>query len=638
MKTISLKSFLHYFSRDKRESKKFCFILGAGASAASNIPTGKELAQKWFEELKIEILKEQEFNEWIDNKNIDENNLAKDYGQIYDKRYELDPKDGFDFLEKIMEKSEPSIGYAMLAQILTSSNNNIVITTNFDSLCEDALFIYTQKKPLVIGHESLAGFIQPNMSRPCIVKLHRDFLLSPKSKDSDTRTLSEKFKERLEEIFENYIPIVIGYGGNDESLMGFLKSLNYIEGYIYWFVRNKKANLNDDIQELLKKKDQGRIIEIAGFDDLMIQLGNKLGLKRLDNDILKVAEKRAEKYQQDFENITKEANAAKETKKALSDIVSRDKKDWLYYELKAAKEKDPNKADFIYKKGIKEFSKSFELHNNYANFLMDIQKDHDKAKTYYKKAIKLNPDYANAYGNYAVFLHNIQKDYDKAKTYYKKALKLNPDDALMNSNYAVFLHNIQKDYDKAEIYYKKALKLNPDHANANNNYANFLKNIQKDYNKAEIYYKKAIKLNPEHANFNGNYAVFLDDIQKDYNKAEIYYKKAIKLDPDNANVNGNYAKFLIVKEDLNNAEKFIEKAFSLNKNKDKSLNLELWFYCYAVFFNKHKDSRENIVKLLKQGITSPNWYLDDVIKAGEKLNHPNINDLKKLAKQISSID
>ena len=570
MKTISLKEFLYYFSRDKRESKKFCFILGAGASAASNIPTGKELAEKWFKELKTKILEEKEFNKWMQSKNIDENNLAKDYGQIYDKRYEFDSKDGFNFLETIMEKSEPSIGYAMLAQILTSSNNNIVITTNFDSLCEDALFIYTQKKPLVIGHESLAGFIQPNMSRPCIVKIHRDLLLSPKSKDSEKSILSEKFEKSLKEIFKSYIPIVVGYGGNDGSLMGFLESLNNIEGYIYWFAHNKKENLNNDIQELLLKKNQGRIIENAGFDDLMIQLVNKLGLKRVDNDVLEIAKKRAEKYQQDFENITKESKARKETKQALSDIVLRDKKDWFYYEVKAAKEreKNPKKADSIYKKGIKKLPKSHELH-----------------------------------GNYAVFLKNIHKDYDKAEIYYKKAIKLNPDHASFNYNYAIFLHDIQKDYDNAEIHYKKAIKLNPDHANAN-----------------------------------AGYAVLLDDIQKDYDKAEIYYKKAIKLNPEDAIYNSNYAKFLIAKEDLNNAEKFIEKAFFLNKNENILLNLELWFYCYAIFFNKYKDARENIIKLLEQGITSPNWYLDDIIKEAEKLNHPNINDLKKLAKQISGID
>ena len=227
-------------------------------------------------------------------------------------------------------------------------------------------YLSIPKKPLVIGHESLAGFIQPNMSRPCIVKIHRDLLLSPKSKDSEKSILSEKFEKSLKEIFKSYIPIVVGYGGNDGSLMGFLESLNNIEGYIYWFAHNKKENLNNDIQELLLKKNQGRIIENAGFDDLMIQLVNKLGLKRVDNDVLEIAKKRAEKYQQDFENITKESKARKETKQALSDIVLRDKKDWFYYEVKAAKEreKNPKKADSIYKKGIKKLPKSHELHGN----------------------------------------------------------------------------------------------------------------------------------------------------------------------------------------------------------------------------------------------------------------------------------
>ena len=206
--------------------KKFCFILGAGASVTSKIPTGKKLAEKWFKQLKTDILSKQEFNEWMkENKNIDKDNLAKDYGQIYDKRYELDPKDGFDCLEKIMEKSEPSIGYAMLAQILTSSNNNIVITTNFDSLCEDALFIYTQKKPLVIGHESLAGFIQLHMSRPCIVKLHRDFLLSPKSKDSDTKTLSEKFEKSLKKSLKIILLLLLGMVEMMKVLWVFLNPL-----------------------------------------------------------------------------------------------------------------------------------------------------------------------------------------------------------------------------------------------------------------------------------------------------------------------------------------------------------------------------------------------------------------------------
>jgi len=95
--------------------------------------------------------------------------------------------------------------------------NKLNPATNFDSLTEDALFIYTQRKPLVIGHEVLANFIKPFGDRPIIVKIHRDFLLSPKSKLSETKEIETDFKKNLASVFKYYTPLVIGYGGNDGS-------------------------------------------------------------------------------------------------------------------------------------------------------------------------------------------------------------------------------------------------------------------------------------------------------------------------------------------------------------------------------------------------------------------------------------
>jgi Tfp pilus assembly protein PilF len=532
MKSISLRQFLHFFCNDKRESKKFCFILGAGASVTSGIPTGDKLAREWFNELKTEILPEDEFEEWATEENINDNNLAEHYGQIYAKRYELDPKDGYEFLEKVMEKSDPSIGYAMLAQILTTSNSNMVITTNFDSLSEDALFIYTQKKPLVIGHESLAGFIQPHTSRPCIIKLHRDLLLAPKNKDSEINNLSDSFKNSLKQIFNSYTPLVIGYGGNDGSLMGFLESLDHIEGGIYWFTREKETGLNEKIQGLLEQH-KGHTVQIPGFDELMIQAGNTLKLDRLDDDLIKIAKKRSDKYKEEFKRLTQENKTTEETKQALSDIASRGEKDWLHYAVKASKEKDPDKTDSIYQEGINAWPESPELHGNYAIFLEEIRKEHDKAETYYKKAIQLEPD------------------------------------------------------------------------------------------------------DPIH---NANYAGFFSDIRKEYDKAETFYKKAIQLDPDDADFNGNYAKHLIVNGNTDYANRLIEKAFALNSDEKLPLSLELWFYRYAIFFEAYQDARDNVIKLLDQGIRSPRKYLNDIVKKAEELNHPDPGDLAKLAGQISAID
>ena len=52
MKEIPIKTFLYHFCKNIRADKKYCFLLGAGASKPSGIPTGGELVQKWMNELR----------------------------------------------------------------------------------------------------------------------------------------------------------------------------------------------------------------------------------------------------------------------------------------------------------------------------------------------------------------------------------------------------------------------------------------------------------------------------------------------------------------------------------------------------------------------------------------------------------
>jgi hypothetical protein len=233
---ITSRLFLEHFCDNARVDKRFCFILGAGASRNSGIPTGAELVKVWYADLQKRY-SDEKLKSWIDSEEINVNDLAASYSKIYDKRYELNKKDGYAFLETQMEGKEPSCGYAALAWIMGHTRNNIVITTNFDSLTEDALFIYTQKKPLVVGHESLAQFINPNTSRPLIVKIHRDIFLSPKNSEAEIDAMDKGFAEGLKAVFKNYTPIVIGYGGNDGSLMGFLERIEPAEGGMFWCYR-----------------------------------------------------------------------------------------------------------------------------------------------------------------------------------------------------------------------------------------------------------------------------------------------------------------------------------------------------------------------------------------------------------------
>lgn len=43
-----------------------------------------------------------------------------------------------------MEHARPSVGYVMLAYLLSRTNNNVVVTTNFDHLTEDAIRYYAE--------------------------------------------------------------------------------------------------------------------------------------------------------------------------------------------------------------------------------------------------------------------------------------------------------------------------------------------------------------------------------------------------------------------------------------------------------------------------------------------------------------
>ena len=628
--TITLEQFARHFS--EQESERFCFILGAGASKSSGIPTGAELSLLWIREIE-EDLDAITFTEWLESEKIDKDNPTHHYSKIFGKRFEVGRQGGFDCLEKVMRNSNPSCGYSFLAEIMAQGKHNIVITTNFDSLTEDALFIFTPKKPLVVGHSSLSEFISVQSTRPQIIKVHHDLFLSPKNTSFETEEMGGKLKAGLKEIFKHYTPIVIGYGGNDGGFMGLLQDGLSEDGRLFWCLRETGESLRNDIRELVISKN-GRFVPIDGFDELMVFIGDRMGFGLSHKRIDTVAEEHIKRYKEQFESVRKRIEEREDNisvKNAMSKIISRAGKSPWIYGLSAHQEADTDLKEKIYENGLEEFPKSYELMGdyanllkyigknlkaekyykkalelkpedatincNYANFLQEIKKDNNEAEKYYNKALELKPESATINWNYAVFLQGIKKDSNEAEKYYKKALELKPEDATINCNYANFLQGINKDSDEAEKYYKKALELKPEDATINGAYASFLKVTNKDSDEAEKYYKKALELKSEDATINCNYANYLQDVRKDRDEAEKYYKKALKLKPEDATINCNYAIFLKgIKKNSDEAEKYYKKALEL-KPEDATIN-----YHYAIFL---KTLRKTMME--QRSITKRLW-------------------------------
>lgn len=288
---LTAKELAVAFKLDFLAGERFCFILGSGASRNSGIKTGKEMIGEWREELlknygddKTAIRRAAEQlhyapNEW---EPIFEDGYEPDsrhYFVMYDLMYARTVRAGYDFMEKAMASAKPSIGYYCLASILSSMKNrsNLVITTNFDTLTEDALFFYSGKHPLVLGHERMASFLRSDTDRPIVAKIHRDMLLEPMSRQEEMRKLKEEWSKALRNVLPNCIPIVIGYAGGDNTLMDLLKDESLKCRKLYWCSHVSQKELDDDAAAVIANHS-GEWVQIPGFDELLFQMANNLEL------------------------------------------------------------------------------------------------------------------------------------------------------------------------------------------------------------------------------------------------------------------------------------------------------------------------------------------------------------------------
>lgn len=441
-KIISAKR-LATIMKDKRKGKKkFCFILGSGASVESGIPTGITLIKQWMKELlematvddicnieaTIKLKKKLKFDfrndilpKW-ENKEV----LGSEYYfDVYSLRFYPDPTDGYYFYEEKFSKAVPSFGYNALAQILADSlGSNLVITTNFDSLVEDALFIYTDKKPLVINHEALAGYAADfSIDRPVIAKVHRGLLFDPLNTPEETDELKGRWAEILGSVFKYYTPVVIGYGGGDESLMRCLEDPDVkMENGIYWCYREKSGLPDERILKLITDKN-GLLVRTAGFDSVMLALGNALVPKEIEpqnvGDYLKKqCDDRVDGYENHYNELMKESLEKDKSGKSKPESESErefkeDTKelDKRVEDTEKSKPKDELTAWDYFRKG---------------NRAIFEEKDYNKAIDNFNMAIKLNPEYAETFFFRGYAYDNLKK-YDKAIENYSIAIKLNPE-------------------------------------------------------------------------------------------------------------------------------------------------------------------------------------------------------------------
>lgn len=268
----------------------FSILLGAGASISSGIQSGGQLVKKWKEDVYADIedkkgtTSEDEYfmshkPEWYDE--------ANPYSSLFEHRYDLQRQRRI-FVEKEVAGKTPSIGYAYLVKLIAAGYFNTVFTTNFDDLLNEAFYRFSHVRPVVCAHDSSISGVTITSDRPKIIKLHGDYLFDNiKTTLRETESLETNMRMKFQEFAKDYGLIVVGYSGQDRSIMDILNYLiqhdEYLKNGIYWcIVKNDLDRLTGELKKFLWK-DRVYIVEIDGFDEMMAEIN-----LRLTNDPLPI--------------------------------------------------------------------------------------------------------------------------------------------------------------------------------------------------------------------------------------------------------------------------------------------------------------------------------------------------------------
>lgn len=289
MRTISAFEFARRFHHSvTNHDGRFVWFLGAGCSVSSGIEDASETARRWLKELKyLETGDNDAVDEWLTHRfpAFKEADSAALYGPVLRALFYTAQEQERE-LERINASAEPGFGYATLAQLVThprwGERFNTLITTNFDDLVAEALYIYSQRRPQVLTHESFDRRIRISDARPTIVKIYGDAHLQGAGQENTESRLRGDVMDRLRAQMTESALLLIGYGGRDESVAELLEGLppGAPAGGLYW------VNAVQPAEPLREWLDEHSAVHVSttDFEGLMFLIRNEfeLGHPRID--------------------------------------------------------------------------------------------------------------------------------------------------------------------------------------------------------------------------------------------------------------------------------------------------------------------------------------------------------------------
>lgn len=295
LKTISAAQFATAFNL---RPNLVAWFLGAGASAASGIPTGYAMIRDFKAQIfcRETNLSKREIDTadpvWIDRIDAffrqtsllppdgDPTEYAKAFEAVYP-----EARHRRQYIDDAISKGTPCFGHKVLGSLMAAGKVDCVFTTNFDPLIEEStnsanaiLLVNDQNRPTVAAIDSADRAMRclNESDWPLVAKLHGDYQsIAIKNTGSELEEQDARMRHVLVESGKRFGMIFVGYSGRDASIM---KALNTVldapspfPNGLYWLTSSASRLLPAVIEFLDRAEAAGvdvAVVECATFDEL----------------------------------------------------------------------------------------------------------------------------------------------------------------------------------------------------------------------------------------------------------------------------------------------------------------------------------------------------------------------------------
>lgn len=285
---------------------QFGWFLGAGASAASGIPTGYSMIREFKKRIFCRetgySLQEVDSGDQLWIERIDDfflkNSLLppdgdpNEYSAAFEAIYPNE-KQRRQYIDDAISKGKPCFGHRVLAALMSSKQVSCVFTTNFDPLIEESatvanslLPVEEMVKPTVAALDSAdrATRCLDESDWPLVAKLHGDYQsIKIKNTGIELEHQDERMRHVLIEACKRFGMVVVGYSGRDASVMeafeSALKDTNPYPSGLYW-VTSSADGLPPAVRQVLEHAKLAgvdvAIVEAKTFDELAADIVNHI--------------------------------------------------------------------------------------------------------------------------------------------------------------------------------------------------------------------------------------------------------------------------------------------------------------------------------------------------------------------------